>query len=158
MDFCWENDGYNELLSAVGCSNNAFVCLLCNSIFLINGKQRGNMIPGWGLRQRDPLSSYLFLVCVEDFSSLLRYEEMIGNIECFQVASGSLSVSHLLFVDNSLLFYKTTSTTCHALHHVFHMYGQASCQVINFQKSIMSFSPNTHRTIGYFFTRFLGCQ
>ena len=47
------------------------VCTITYSV-PINGKPRGHIIPSRGLRQGDPLSSYLFLLCAEGLSSLLR--------------------------------------------------------------------------------------
>lgn len=39
--------------------------------FLINGKPRGYAIPSRGLWQGDPISPYLFLLCVEGLSALI---------------------------------------------------------------------------------------
>ncbi|PON43180.1 LOW QUALITY PROTEIN: hypothetical protein TorRG33x02_334090 [Trema orientale] len=94
--------------------------------------------------------------CAESFSSLLHYEEHCQNIEGFKLARRSLSVSHLLFVDDSLFFCKATARSCHTLQRVFDIYAQASGQQINFEKSAMSFSPNTPSDIQLLFQYFLG--
>ena len=47
-------------------------CITTVSYFvLINGVAHGNIIPSRGPHQGDPLSSYLFLLCVDGFSSLI---------------------------------------------------------------------------------------
>ena len=47
-------------------------CITTVSYFvLINGVAHGNIVPSRGLFKRDPLSSYLFLLCADGFSSLI---------------------------------------------------------------------------------------
>ena len=48
---------------------------------LINGKEYGNIWPSRGIRQGDPFSPYMFLLCAEGFTSLLEKVELDGRIQ-----------------------------------------------------------------------------
>ena len=56
---------------------------------LINGEARGSIVPSRGLRQGDPISPYLFLLCGEGLSAMLRKEEELGNIRDISVCRGA---------------------------------------------------------------------
>lgn len=47
-----------------------------------------------GLRQGDPLSPYLFLLCAEGLSTLIVHEEEQGNLKGVQVCRDSPTISH----------------------------------------------------------------
>lgn len=66
------------------------------------GKQFGNIIPGWGIRQGDPLSSYLFLICMEGLTSLIQGYEQRRLIRGIQVARGAPTNSHMFFAGRFL--------------------------------------------------------
>ncbi|KAH7525144.1 hypothetical protein FEM48_Zijuj06G0193900 [Ziziphus jujuba var. spinosa] len=57
-----------------------------------------------GLRHDDPLSSYLFIQGSEALSRMLAVEEYRRNFHGIKVASVAPAVSHLLFVDDIILF------------------------------------------------------
>ena len=71
---------------------------------LINWEEKGNIIPSRGLRHGDPISLYLFLLCVEGLSTMIRKEEMEGGIRGVVVSRGALKVSHLFFANDSIVF------------------------------------------------------
>ena len=60
-----------------------------------------------GLRQGDPLSPYLFVIAMEVFNCLLRRAISGGFLSGWKVRGRSgegILISHLLFVDVTLLF------------------------------------------------------
>ena len=85
---------------------------------LLNGKPYGNVLPSRGIRQEDPLSPYLFLLCAEDFTSLLAKAENDGKIHRASICRGAPKVSNLLFVDDSLLFYRATQNEVEVISEV----------------------------------------
>jgi len=52
---------------------------------IINGEAMGHIVLCRGLRQEDPLSPFLFLICVEGISVLIQNKERVGNIRGMMV-------------------------------------------------------------------------
>ena len=74
---------------------------------LVNGSPVGFFSRYRGLRQGDPLSPLLFLLIMEVLSRILKKTEEGGLIQGFHVGpvnSSGIHVSHLLFVDDTILF------------------------------------------------------
>lgn len=73
-----------------------------------NGFSVGPILPGRGLRQGDPISPYIFLICAEGLSSILNYHVCHGRIHGCKVANSAPVISHLFFADNNFLFFRAT--------------------------------------------------
>jgi hypothetical protein len=71
--------------------------------FWVKGELTHVVHPGSGLRQGDPISPYLFLLCAEGFSALLSKAEDEGLICGIKLAPSAPRINHLLFADDSLL-------------------------------------------------------
>ena len=91
--------------------------------------------PTRGLRQGDPLSSYLFLLCAEGLSTLLLYEEEVGGIDGLRVCRNAPLVSHLLFADDSLILMKADMKNATFLQQVLDTYCANSGQLVSLTKS-----------------------
>ena len=107
---------------------------------LINGEPHGNIHPSRGLRQGDPLSPYLFLLCAEGFHSLLKKAESTGDIQGVSLCRGGPKITHLFFADDSLLFAKATTTACEKIQSMLGQYEKASGQQVNRDKTTIFFS------------------
>ena len=71
---------------------------------LVNGKPYGMIQPSKGIRQGDPISPYLFLLCAEGLTTLLKKTELEWRIKGVSICRGAPKITNLMFVDNSLLF------------------------------------------------------
>ena len=110
---------------------------------LINGTPYGNISPSRGLRQRDPLSPYLFLLCIEGFTSLLQKAKMEGRIKGVSVRRRAPRITNLLFVEDSLLFCQANKQEVKEITEILKMYASSSGQCIKLGKSLLYFSGNT---------------
>ena len=108
-----------------------------------NGVLTDPFAPERGLRQGDPLSPYLFLLCAEGFSALLQKAEEDGRIKGVKVCSRAPCVSHLLFADDSLLLFRADRGNAEEVQNILHIYEFCSGQMINKDKSAIMFSRNT---------------
>jgi hypothetical protein len=109
---------------------------------IVNGHMVGPVVPGRGLRQGDPLSPYLFIICAEGLSALIRQAENRGELHGIKICRKAPIISHLLFADDCFLFFKATSNEASVLKNILSVYEAASGQAINLQKSEFYCSRN----------------
>jgi hypothetical protein len=109
---------------------------------LINGQPSKCFSPERGLRQGDPLSPYLFILCANVLSGLLKKESQQSNIHGIQIARNAPKITHLLFADDSLLFARANPKEAETIMKVLQSYQLASGQMVNLDKSEVSFSRN----------------
>jgi hypothetical protein len=78
---------------------------LCNALYKIISKiPTGKIIPTRGIRQGDPISPYLFLICAEVLSSSLIKADREGVLEGVPSSKRGPRLNYLFFADDSLLF------------------------------------------------------
>jgi hypothetical protein len=109
----------------------------------LNNEFTDHFNPSRGLRQGDPLSPYLFLLCAEGLSSLLTVEENFENLMGVKVCRNAPAVSHLLFVDDSLILMRADSQNATSLWRALDDYCAALGQLVSDAKSTIFSSPCT---------------
>ena len=103
----------------------------------------GFIKPERGLRQGDPLSPYLFLMCAMGLQSLLHSAKMEGHIQGVAICRNGPRVSHLFFADDSILFCHAKEEECQRILDILAIYERGSGQKINCDKTNIFFSSNT---------------
>lgn len=88
----------------------------------INGKPRGHIAPTIGLCKGDPLSPYLFLLCVEGLSTLIKSVVATSQMGGLAVCRNGPKLTHLFFADDSLIFCRATIEECDALQRVLQVF------------------------------------
>ena len=112
---------------------------------LVNGQPSPEFTPSRGLRQGDPLSPFLFILCAEGLSVLLRDAEQKKSIHGVKVGRKVEPITHLFFADDSLLFVRATEEEVENVKEILATYEVASGQKLNMDKSEVSFSRNIDR-------------
>lgn len=113
---------------------------------LFNGDHLDNFKPTSGIRQGDPISPYLFLLAAEGLSCLIKARIQSSNLNGIMVSPSAPVVSHLLFADDSLLFFRANTESAQEIHDVLQVYCRASGQQVNMEKSSIHFAKGVTAT------------
>ena len=79
---------------------------------LFNGEPVGHIKPSRGLRQGDPLSPYMFLLCAIGLQVLLHKAEIEDAIREVSICRNRPRVSHIFFAGDSVLFHRPKEAEC----------------------------------------------
>nr|CAN82017.1 hypothetical protein VITISV_003416 [Vitis vinifera] len=126
---------------------------------LINGSPSPFFQSSRGLRQGDPLSPYLFVIAMEVFSSMLRRAISGGYLSGWRVSGRrgeGLQISHLLFVDDTLVFCEESLDQMIYLSWLLMWFEACSGLRINLEKSEMIPVRRVHNIEGLALE--LGCK
>lgn len=123
-----------------------------------SGREFGIIVSSRGIRQGDPLSSYLFLIFIEGLTALIHDYERRRLLTGIKVARGAPVLSHMFFADDSYIFCKANGDTTSQVNHMLQTFEKVSGQQINKAKSSVLFSYNTSREEKEMVCNMLGFQ
>ncbi|KAL5558341.1 hypothetical protein UlMin_034552 [Ulmus minor] len=118
-----------------------------NMKLLINGSHFRDTKPRRGLRQGDPLSPYLFILCTEILSRLFNNKVDNGTIHGLKLTRRGLPLHHLLFADDIFVFGKACATEASSIKDTLDTFCSWSGLSFNNSKSSIFFSVNTRRVV-----------
>ena len=113
----------------------------------LNGTLLDLFSPWRGLRQGDPLSPLLFLLVEDGLSILLKSRVSDGTITPAKICRRAPGISHLLFADDTLLFFKASYEQAVGVRNVLDVYSNATGQCLNYNKCSLLFGSSCPATV-----------
>ncbi|KAF7844182.1 ribonuclease H [Senna tora] len=141
---------------------------------LFNGGITDNFKPSCGIRQGDPISSYIFILCSNILSCMIRKQEEAKLWKGIKIGRNATPITHLMYADDTLLFFEAKDFNLRAVNSVLNEYADMAGQKMNISKSFLVFSPNIrhnnkremanffnlkfHATLGKYLGTYIDCK
>ena len=131
--FCFPNEMIKLIMSCVSTTTISI---------LINGGKSSSFKPTRGKCQGDPLSPYMFILCMEYLGFLINECCRMKDWIPLKASRQSLGVSHLFFANNLMLFAKANKAGAESIKKVLSIFCKEFGQLVSVEKSCIYFSSN----------------
>ncbi|CAL1388052.1 unnamed protein product [Linum trigynum] len=149
-DMLWW-DFLRDTLKEAGLPSTWISCIMyCveqnNMRVLWNGNLSATITPTRGVRQGDPLSPYLFVLCMERLSHRIDAVLHSGQWKAIRLTRNGPPLTHLFFADDLLLFAEAETRQIRIIKQCLDDFCFSSGQRVNYGKSLLFVSPNVSRS------------
>lgn len=118
-------------------------CITSSSItILFNGGALEEFRPTKGIRQGNPLSPNIFIMCMEALGFLIKDKCDSKLWNPVKASRGGPAFSHLFFTDDLVLFGKANIKNCQSMRDVLDVFCDLSEEKVSLNKSMVYFSLN----------------
>lgn len=107
---------------------------------LWNGEPTESFTPGRGIHQGDPLSPYIFVLCLERLSHLINCKVEPEVWKPIALSHRGPYISHLFFADDVILFAKAEMSQATVIYDYLSWFCNSAGQKVSFTKLIVLFS------------------
>jgi hypothetical protein len=112
-----------------------------------NGARAEFFKPQRGIRQGDPISPYLFVLCMDKLSHLIMHAVEEGRWNGIKAGRHGPVVSHLMFADDLLLFGEANERQMQCVMDTMETFCSMSGQEVSIEKTSILFSRNVGRSV-----------
>ncbi|XP_019163602.1 PREDICTED: uncharacterized protein LOC109159944 [Ipomoea nil] len=121
-----------------------------------NGHLTDWFAPEKGIRQGDPISPLLFVLCIERLSHIVQNSVNHGTWKGVRISHNAPNMSHLFFADDLVFFGEATMQQASEILRCLELFCSCSGQKINNTKSSLFFSKNVDPSISQQISQALG--
>ncbi|KAF7820717.1 ribonuclease H [Senna tora] len=125
---------------------------------MINGEFSNWFHPTAGLRQGDPISPYLFILCANVLSLQLMKAQDLKKLGGIKISRLAPPINHLCYADDFLLFFKANTESATLGKRILDAFGHMSGLFMNPHKSKVKFTSNCPPSIKNNCAAILQCQ
>lgn len=119
-------------------------CVTSSSIsILINGTRTDFFQPTRGIQQGDPLSPYLFIMCIDILSQSIHQSVHYNRWIPIMFGRQGIPISHVLSAHDIIFVSKITHLSCNTIIDTLNTFSSFSGQKINYNKSHVFLSRNS---------------
>ena len=109
---------------------------------ILNGEVSTTVTPKCGIRQGDPLSPYIFVLCMEKLSHIIQQKVQDKVWKPIQICNGGPFISHLFFANDLILFGEASTVQASLMKQYLDEFCNLSGQKVSFEKSSICVSLN----------------
>ncbi|KAM5551745.1 hypothetical protein ABKV19_026542, partial [Rosa sericea] len=124
----------------------------------LNGELTETFRASRGIRQGDPLSPYLFVLCMEKLSHLINSTVEVGQWKPVRASGSGPFISHLFFADDLILFADASCEQARILKRCLDVFCDISGQEVSYDKSVLFCSPNTCKALAASISKICGSK
>lgn len=114
---------------------------------LWNGEALNEFSPSRGIWQGNPLSPYLFVLCIEKLFQMITMAVEHNQGHPIQLSRGGPNISHLAFVDDVLLFAEAGVEQIMLMKGILDVFCRVSGQKVSEEKTRIFFSQNANSNL-----------
>lgn len=137
-----------HILGEIGWPLNLIQLIMSCTTFIsyqvcVNGELTSSFRPQNSIRQGEPFSHYLFVLCIEKLSHIIFDIVRQNKWKPMKSSQSSPAVCHLFFADDLILFSKASPKRARVVNHYLEMFCQALSQLLILRNLLFFCSPNT---------------
>lgn len=123
---------------------------------LWNGEFTGDFTPSRGIQQGDPISLYLFVLCIERLSHAICSAVNAGKWKPIRLSRQGTPLTYLFFADDLLLFAEASHDQAQIINAVLGEFCCSSGEKVNNTKTSIFFSSNVSAVLSKSISKALG--